>query len=808
MNRFILILLTASLLLSCNNENPLPNIVIIFADDMGYGDPGCYNSESKIATPSIDRLAENGMCFSNAHAPAAWCTPSRYGLLTGKYPARTNISMAGIECLIKPDQINLASMLKAKGYYTACIGKWHLGFDSVNYKTRIDGGPVDRGFDYYFGIPVSLDIPPYYYIENNQCVEAPTDSIAASNTPGVSFVQGEFWRKGGIAPSFKHVEVLPDLTDKAIEVIQNHHQNDPGRPFFLYFPLPGPHTPWLPTEAFQGESQAGMYGDFVMEVDHTVSQIMTTLEDLSITDNTLVIFSSDNGPVWFDEDIANYGHRSSHYLKGIKSDMWEGGHRMPFIVQWPATIKAGTWSNELIGFTDVLATFGDITKSDLSDYILDSHSFLPVLKGKTQKSPIREEMLIDKKALITHEWKFIDGHGGDGFNRAYSLSRERFLDLPRNKGELYHIASDSAEQHNLYSSKPELVEKLSKRLDSIKFSHKPIVSIEGEKFMVNGEYTYPGRSWNGFLVEGLLMNARLVQGIFDDSNPETVEGFKYPDTGIWDPDRNTREFVGAMPSWKEHGLLSFTLNMQGGSPLGYGNKGWINTAYFPDGRLKKDYLRRLQSILDKAVELDMVVILGYFYFGQDQHLTDEHAVITAVDNITDWLLENGYQNVLVEINNECNVNYDHEILQPERVHELIQRIAKKQVNGRKLLVSTSYGGGTLPKPNVVSASDFILLHGNGISDPARIAKLVESTRQVDGYTPKPILFNEDDHFNFENPSNNFVEAVKSYASWGYFDFRMKDEGFEYGFQSVPVDWQISSPRKQRFFNKLKEITGS
>ena len=338
-------------------------------------------------------------------------------------------------------------------------------------------------------------------------------------------------------------------------------------------------------------------------------------------------------------------------------------------------------------------------------------------------------------------------------------------------------------------------------------SSKTSVSIKGEKFYINGKPTYENREWKEVSIEGLLMNARLVQGIFDDSNPKTVNGFKYPDTGIWDPDRNTREFVDAMSSWKNHGLLAFTLNMQGGSPLGYGNKGWKNTAYQKNGELKKAYIDRLKLILDEADRLEMVVILSYFYFGQDQHLENEEAVINAVDNITSWVLKKNYQNVIIELNNECNINYDHAILQPERVHELIDRVAQTKYRGRRLLVSTSYGGGTLPKENVVSSSDFILLHGNGMSDPARIPKLVEATRNVSGYTPKPILFNEDDHFDFDKPSNNFVEALKSYASWGYFDYRMGNESFENGFQSVPVDWTISSPRKKAFFNKLKEITG-
>ena len=218
-------------------------------------------------------------------------------------------------------------------------------------------------------------------------------------------------------------------------------------------------------------------------------------------------------------------------------------------------------------------------------------------------------------------------------------------------------------------------------------------------------------------------------------------------------------------------------------------------------------MARLERVLRRADELGMVVILGYFYFGQDERLQDEAAVIRATDNATAWLLERGFRNVLVEVNNECNVRYDHAILKPDRVHELIERI-KKQGKAAGLLVSTSYGGGTIPKPNVVKAADFLLLHGNGVSDPRRIAEMVRQTRAVEGYRPMPIVFNEDDHFDFEKPLNNFVSAIQAHASWGYFDFRMKEEGFDEGYQSVPVNWAISSTRKRGFFGLLAEISGT
>lgn len=335
------------------------------------------------------------------------------------------------------------------------------------------------------------------------------------------------------------------------------------------------------------------------------------------------------------------------------------------------------------------------------------------------------------------------------------------------------------------------------------------VAIVGDAFHINGQPTYAGRSWNGKKIEGLLFNSRMVQATFDDLNPETRSRWAYPDTQKWDADRNLREFLVAMPEWRKHGLLTITVNLQGGSPQGYSkDQPWHNSGFTEAGALRPEYVARLEQVLTKADELGMVVIVGYFYFGQDQRLRDEAAVIAATDAATKWLLERGFQNVLVEVNNECNVKaYDHEILKPDRIHELIDRVRKAESNGRRLLVGTSYGGGAVPRENVVRASDFLLLHGNGVKQPARIAEMVRQTRAVPGYRPMPILFNEDDHFDFDQPSNNFSSAVGEYASWGYFDYRMKDEGFDDGYQSVPVNWGISSVRKRGFFKLLSDITG-
>ena len=335
---------------------------------------------------------------------------------------------------------------------------------------------------------------------------------------------------------------------------------------------------------------------------------------------------------------------------------------------------------------------------------------------------------------------------------------------------------------------------------------KTAVSIVDDAFYINGGVTYPDRFYGDHKVEGLLMNTRMVQGIFDDRNPETTHLWEYPDTGEWDAERNTREFLAAMPAWRAHGVLAFTINLQGGSPEGYSKaQPWHNSGIDADGSLNAAYLSRLERIIDFADDLGMVVILGYFYFGQDQRLEDESAVKRAVDAVTGWLFEKGYTNVIIEVNNECNVRYSHEILRPERVHELIDRVKAMTQGGERFLVGTSYGGGRVPLENVVRSSDFLLVHGNGVSDPNRISEMVRQAREVPGYRPMPVLFNEDDHFDFDKPLNNFVAAVSEYASWGYFDPGEND--YCHGYQSVPVQWQLNTPRKRAFFEKAAEITG-
>jgi hypothetical protein len=328
------------------------------------------------------------------------------------------------------------------------------------------------------------------------------------------------------------------------------------------------------------------------------------------------------------------------------------------------------------------------------------------------------------------------------------------------------------------------------------------ISIRGDQFLINGRPTYAGRAWQGHRIEGLLFNARLVQGIFDDLNPETRSLWVYPDTGRWDPDRNTAEFVAAMAEWRRHGLLAFTVNLQGGMPRPSTERRqpWHNSALTEEGELRPESLARLARILERADELGMAVILGIFYFGQDQRLKDEAAVCRAVDRVADWVLEGGWRNVLLEINNECDIDYDHAILRPGRVHELILRVKSREREGRRLLAGTSYGGGAVPRENVVRASDFLLPHGNGVKDPARLADLVRRARAVPGYRPMPVVFNEDDQ-----PERNLEAAAREYASWGYYD--QGKNNYADGYQSPPVNWGIQTARKRAFFERLREITG-
>ncbi len=330
------------------------------------------------------------------------------------------------------------------------------------------------------------------------------------------------------------------------------------------------------------------------------------------------------------------------------------------------------------------------------------------------------------------------------------------------------------------------------------------VNLAHDAFLVNGSPTHAGRSWQGYPLEGLLLNARLVQAVFDDLNPETRSRWNYPD-GPWDPERNTREFLAAMPEWRAHGLDAFTVNFQGGSPRGYSQEQpWHNSAFRADGSLRPDYVDRMGRVLDRADELGLVVILGLYYFGQDHRLADEAALRRGVTGALDWLKEGGWDHLLIEVGNEQdNRKYTHSLLRPPRCLGLLAQIRRE---GR-WPVSLSLCGGRVPTPEMIEACDFVLLHGNGVENPDRIREMVDAVRDAATWRGQPILVNEDDHYGFDQPDFNARAAVSRHAGWGYFDYRREGEPFADGYQSVPVDWSIGSDRKRAFFGWVREVSG-
>ena len=377
--------------------NKRPNIVYILADDMGYGDVSCLNPDSKIRTVHLDQLASEGKAFRDAHSSSAVCTPSRYSLLTGRYNWRSwlkeGVTFGYDKPLIERERMTVASLLKQQGYATACVGKWHLGWTwprkgdretDVDFEKPIADGPTTLGFDVFFGISASLDMPPYVYVENDRPTTVP-NGITPGNTGKM------FWREGPIAPDFKHEDVLSTLTGKAISFITQQAQQ--GNPFFLYFPLPAPHTPILPGEEFRGKSGTNEYGDFCLQVDDLVGRIADTLKQQGLAENTILIFASDNGcsPMADFEELANYGHHPSHVFRGHKADIYEGGHRIPFLVRWPGTITAGEVSDETVCLADLLATCAEIVGVPLPDNAgEDSVSNLAVWQGRMCDAAVRE----------------------------------------------------------------------------------------------------------------------------------------------------------------------------------------------------------------------------------------------------------------------------------------------------------------------------------------------------------------------------------------------------------------------------------
>jgi arylsulfatase A len=453
---------------AADTHSAKPNIVIILADDLGYGDPKCFNPQSKIATPNIDRLAREGMKFTDAHAPGPLCHLSRYGILTGRYPFRIDVSKWPTQPLIREGEVTIASLLKAQGYQTAMIGKWHLGFQEKGYDKPLAGGPVDHGFDTFIGTRASTDIPPYFWIQGNRAIQQPTGHIAAMHSDDWSPIQGTFLREGEISPEYVHPDVLPRLTEEAVKLIHSHKGNT--KPLMLYLAFTAPHTPWLPTAEFTGKSGAGLYGDFVTMVDAEVGRVLNAMDDAGMSRDTLLIFTSDNGPVWLPADIARFGHDAAGGLRGMKADAWEGGHRMPLIVRWPGRVKADSESKQNICFTDFLATFADVCGVKLPDGAgPDSFSFLPVLEGKQPTNrPVRGPVVMQagSTSVMTirdGDWKLIDGLGSGGFTKPNKLKPGP----GEPAGQLYNLAEDRGETTNLYAKHPEIVARLTAEMNNI-----------------------------------------------------------------------------------------------------------------------------------------------------------------------------------------------------------------------------------------------------------------------------------------------------------------------------------------------------
>jgi arylsulfatase A-like enzyme len=457
-----------------------PNVVYILADDLGYGDPGCYNPTSKIPTPNIDRLAKEGVRFTDAHSPSAVCTPTRYALLTGRYAWRTRLQKGVLgpfsQPLIAEKFLTVPAMLHEQGYATACVGKWHLGWGwpkpseggKRDFTKPIPDGPTTRGFDSYFGTDVP-NYPPYCFIEYDRTVGIPSAAAPVG--------KDLFNIAGPMLPDWKLADVLPALEKRAVEYIGKAAKGD--KPFFLYLPLTSPHYPVVPTAEFKGKSKAGEYGDFVVQTDHVVGQVLDALKTAGVADNTLVVFTSDNGPEVVEvsngayDRLKDYGHASMGALRGTKRDAWEGGHRVPFIARWPGKIAAGTTSDETICHVDLIATLAAVLNVKLpADAGLDSVNMLPALLGEKRNTPLREATVHHsaqgKFAIRKGAWVLILAPTGDDNGKKGEpdwLKKDRGYTAHAEPGELYNLTTDPAQKTNLYATEAAKVKELAALLE-------------------------------------------------------------------------------------------------------------------------------------------------------------------------------------------------------------------------------------------------------------------------------------------------------------------------------------------------------
>ena len=498
MKRTLVNLLLASLLvclpasLKSAPTPPRPNVLFILCDDLGYGDVKCNNPEGKISTPRIDRLASAGMRFTDAHGTSSVCTPTRYSVLTGRYNWRSRLQsgvLGGLSPrLIEPERLTVAGLLKQRGYHTAAIGKWHLGMDwakvagkpapeqndvetsnqvwNVDFTKPIANGPNSVGFDYYYGISASLDMVPYTFIENDRVTVVPTVNTSFPMTLDKPARQT---RRGPGAPQFQAEDVLPTLTRKAVAyVAQRAGAAKQGSPFFLYLPFNSPHTPIAPTAEWRGKSGLNAYADFVMETDWAVGQVLDALEREGLADNTLVFFASDNGcsPEANLPELHAAGHDANGPLRGHKADIWDGGHRIPFIARWPGQVKPGTTCDQLVCLMDLMATCADLLGAKLPEAAAeDSVSLLPALLGRTDK-PLREALvhhsITGRFALRQGKWKLelCPGSGGWSLPKDPQAVRQGLPPV-----QLYDMTADLSERRNLQAEQPEVVARLTALLE-------------------------------------------------------------------------------------------------------------------------------------------------------------------------------------------------------------------------------------------------------------------------------------------------------------------------------------------------------
>lgn len=437
-----------------------PNILVILADDMGYGDCSAYNPESKIVTPNIDRLAREGMLFTDAHSASATCTASRYGLLTGINPARRGVvnGITGLGPVLEDHEVTVAELLRDQGYTTRMVGKWHLGFEMKAAKPRpvydftkpLVGGPLDQGFDSFFGLRSAVSAAPYFFIRDRSAEAVPAETTKGNKAKDVD--RRLTYGAGDIAPGFVPEEAPGRLCDEVVTLLREHAESTSGEapnPLFLYYAMLQPHTPWLPEDRFGGKSGAGSYGDYLVQMDHEVGRVLDALKENGYDQNTLVIFSSDNGSLWPEADIEKWGHRANGPLAGGKALPEEGGHRLPFIVRWPGQVPAGATTDATINHTDFLATLAELFELDLEEVapeaIVDSHSFLPVLKDPTTTHE-RPAMSVTAGSFRLDDWKLTFNRG----SRAAGPDQRE-----ADNASLYHLAEDLGETQDLSESQPE-----------------------------------------------------------------------------------------------------------------------------------------------------------------------------------------------------------------------------------------------------------------------------------------------------------------------------------------------------------------